>query len=74
MSFKVDQGSSVLGDWADILTEDGQKVAHIETKPGAQPVVSVFSDGAEATHVVEIKSAGDPNIPAFLAGKKAKAE
>jgi hypothetical protein len=53
MAFQVNQGSNANHDWADILA-DGIRLVHIEKASDKQAVISVYTDGQEPTHVIDL--------------------
>jgi hypothetical protein len=56
MPFQINQGSSAHEEHVNVLV-DGTTVVHITKQAGKKPVVSVFTDGIEATHVIDLNEA-----------------
>ena len=65
MAFQVNQSSNVNEETADVIV-DGVKILHIAKAFGKPAVISIFADGEEPTHVIDM---GAP-----VKAKKAKAE
>jgi hypothetical protein len=55
MSFKVNQGSNVIHEYADILLDD-VRIVRIVKEPDKPAVVSVYTDGEEPTHVIDMSA------------------
>jgi hypothetical protein len=77
MSFQVNQGSNIKEEHADIVV-DGVRIVHIEKQFGEPAVVSVYTDGPEPTHVIDLsaKPQAEPltEEKVLKAMKKAKVE
>ena len=71
MPYKLNQGSSAKGDWAELLLSDDTRIVRISTEVGKEPVIQVFTDGKEPTHVFDMekmpKDVVVAVIPAFPA-------
>lgn len=50
MSYRLNQGSNVQGEWAELLLND-VKLVRVETKAGEKPVIQVLKQ--ETASVVE---------------------
>jgi hypothetical protein len=53
MAFQVNQSSNVNEETADVIVE-GVKIVHIVKEAGKPAVISIFADGAEPTHVIDM--------------------
>ena len=65
MAFQVNQSSNIEEETADVFL-DGVKIIHIVRTFGKPPVISIFADGEEATHVIDLATP--------VKAKKVKAE
>jgi hypothetical protein len=53
MSFQVNQSSNINEETADVVFE-GVKIVRIVKKFGEPAVVSIYADGPEPTHVIDM--------------------